>query len=676
MKLRTYIFIFLFLTPITLVHLVAQDSVISSYTTLDGNNFLSGYDYPEQIARILPQRPCIIRGFNIYLDGGVGSCKVHIYGHEGGHIIPSLKNDLIEPINLEKTMVGDTVFTFVLKDSIKLNNDQFYITLDQFDGDFGVKQDLNYITEFCTSTNGGDYFPTYKLSRKFSKYMSEVHHMALDVMVTYDPVQAPMFKEVTAKVGLPIDVYNHSAAWTDINNDYWPDLLLGNKLYVNKGGVFTKEEFQSGSQSRKRTRRSAFIDMNNDGLWDIIVFNKTKSWLYLNSGQGGFKRQALNIPAVPHLQALSISDIDQDKYPDLALAQLWGDYPEPKPNYLLLNDGLLNFQNVTSRLYPDSDENYNFPDEIASMKKVRISNRPNKNRNRRSRAMQFIDYNQDGYDDLYVSNYFLETDEFYKNNGNGYFSLLAAPKALRQSDSVSNNGTGVAWKDFDNDGDFDLLVPQLAHPRNMLKHDHRGTVLYENNQNVFTDITNLSGIQFEETHAGADFGDVNNDGLMDLVTTVYYGCRFVDLYLQNPDHSFQLSTHFSGFDKLATGSDVSYVDFNNDGKLDIVFVSEGNFRLFENIADSKNNWIKLDLECSTRNRFGIGAIVKVYAGEEIYTQEVSAVKGQSVQSLTTLHFGLGDNTIVDKVEVWFGNQRLILKEDLHTNRAYLLTEEM
>jgi len=443
---------------------------------------------------------------------------------------------------------------------------------------------------------------------------------------------------------------------------------------MNRGGTFQQVTLHPEPASKNYIKRSLFIDMNNDSHWDIILFGGSNSWLYLNDGLGNFKKFSLSIPAVTFLQAFSVSDINQDGFPDLVLAQLWDEYPVPKPNYLFLNNGALDFENVTTRLYPESDELYNFPDGVPCDENIRLTKIPNKNRNRRSRGTQFIDYDQDGDDDLYIANYFLETDEFYENNGQGFFTAIPAPKPLLQSDSMSNHGTGVSWYDFDNDGDFDVLIPQLAHPRNILKYDHRGTTLYENENGNFNDVTAASGIQFEETHAGANFGDFNNDGLVDLITTVYYGCRFVDMYLQQADHSFQLNTIQSGFDKLSNGTDVNYVDYNNDGNLDVAFAKEGNFRLYKNVIPSSNNWLKLNVRCTSRNHFGIGSIVKVYSGDQVYTQEVGLGKGQGMQSPSTLHFGLGASNTVDRVELLIGNDIISVVENLEANKTYLLTE--
>jgi len=666
----------------------AQADTLSTYHSLSTCSYLSAKDHSVQIARFLPDRPCSLQGLRIHVSGATGTCKVHIFGHEGGTNFPWFSKDLIPPIELIKTQEGDTSITIYLSDSIKIENDQFYIAFSHFAGDFGIQQDSTYYEEFCTSKSGGNYYPSLLLDRDSAQWIGDNCHLAIDAFVTYVQPTMPMFKEVTEIVGLPTDISHHTAAWADLDNDYWADLLLGKRLFLNKAGTFQEVQLSLKNNKRNTIRNSAFIDMNNDGHWDILLLGNQKSWLLLNNGKGLFEQHGLSIPPLSALQAFSIADINHDQYPDLVLAQLWGKYPESMPNYLFLNTGSLDFKNSTQRLYPQSTEQYNFPGGIPCIAKIDSTYLPNQNRNRRSRATQFIDYDQDGDADLYIANYFLETDEFYENDGQGYFTLIPPPKPKQQSDTTSNHGTGIAWFDYDNDGDFDVLVPQLAHPRFMPNHDHRGTTLYQNNNSSFNDVTSSSGIQYEETHAGASFGDVNNDGLVDLLTTTYYGCRYVDLYLQQPDHTFQNSTHQSGFSKLATGSDVSFVDYNKDGKLDVVLAKDEAFRLFENThpshpvtsrhwinspeSNKPNNWLQLNINSSTYNHFSIGAIVKVYVNGQVYTQQVGAVKGQGLQSPTTLHFGLGKATVVDKVEIWMGKERLAVLWNLGVNTSYIV----
>lgn len=651
-----------------------KHTTLSPYNSLKSCGHLSGKQYPIQAARFTIDKPGRIKKITLHLDGEEkGTFKMHIYGQESGTNYPALSNDLIPPITKKKRKAGYQAITIKLKTPLVVTNDQFYIALDNFSGDFGLKQDSTYYEEYCCSRNGGNYYPIILVNQDH-KYQGENCYATIDVKMEFVEDKPPFFEDVTKSVGLPIQLSNEHIAWGDLDGDNWLDLIVSGRIYKNTNGTFKDITSSIAKNRPSGTRGAAFIDMNNDGKQDVLLMGTTNSLLYINEGNGDFTQKEINIPPLPSLHAFSIADINQDHFPDIILAQLWEPYAVPQPNFLLLNDHQNNFTDITQRLYPQHDGQYNFPEELDCISEDEDTHFPNNNKNRRSRGTQFTDFDLDGDADLYISNYFLETDEFYKNDGNGFFTRILAPKPAEQSDTMDNHGTGVDWYDFDNDGDFDLLLPQLAHPRYLEDYDHRGTTLFRNDNGTFTDLRDTHGIEYEETHAGGTFGDVNNDGLVDIITTLYYGCRYVDLYLQQPNHRFQLNTYQSGFSKLNTGNDACFVDFNNDGLLDLAMGDKGKFRLFQNIKTNKNNWVKIQLESTLRNHFGIGAIVKVYTSDNVLTQEVNAGRGQRMQKPYVLHFGLDKAKKVDKIEVYWNNKTVEIFKNISINQFYELKE--
>jgi len=653
---------------------LAQVDTMTTYHSLSSCTYLSGMDHPIQMARLVPKRAGILKSLQFHLAGSSGSCQVQVYGQEGGTNFPWFQKGLIHPIKVVKNQEGDTTITVLLSDSIWIKNKQFYIGFSDFIGDFGIKQDSTFAESFCVSNKGGNFYPTLLLNRDSSKWLGDNCSMAMDIAIDYISSTPPLFKEVTKEVGIPMNLSNQSIAWADVNGDDWEDLLLGRHFFINQEGHFKKRKLSPSTLLGNRISASTMLDMNNDGYWDILLLGTKQSSLLLNDGKGKFKAQTITIPPLPSLQAFSIADINKDAYPDLLVAQLWGAYPEPMPNYLLLNTGQSDFTDITKRLYPQHEGIYNFPNGSSCIARVDSTYLPDQNKNRRSRATQFVDYDVDGDVDIYITNYFLETDEFYENNGKGFFTSIVPPKPINQSDTTSNHGTGIAWYDYDNDGDMDVLIPQLAHPNYMLDYDHRGTTLYRNEEGIFKDVTAESGIQYEETHAGASFGDINNDGLVDIVITAYYGCRYAQVYLQQPDHTFRLIAHQTGLENLSTESDVCLVDYNKDGLLDIAIGDQGKFRLFQNQNPSDNNWLKINLRGTSVHRFGTNVLVKVYTAQHTYTQTATIGKGQKMQAPTTLHFGLGTATKVDKVEIYFDPLAPTIYKQLLANQTYILHE--
>lgn len=644
----------------------------SNYNTLESCVNISAAEYPRQIARFSIERPGFIRKITLHLDGaGTGKFTTHIYGHESGTNYPALSKDLVRPIRKRKRKAGYQKIVIKLKKPIFVNNDQFYISLDNFTGDFGLKQDSTFYQAFCCSDDGANFYPTLLVNTE-DKFLGENCYLTMDVQMEFEPAILPIFEEMNQASGIPFTLSNEHISWGDLDGDNWLDLIVDGRIYKNEEGHFTDITNTIIKTMPFGVRGAAFVDMDNNGQQDILLFANNKSLLFLNAGQGKFIEKQLQLPPLPALHAYSIADINQDHFPDLVVAQLWNPYPVPHPNYLFLNNQQNNFKDITQRLYPNHNQQNNFPTGLDCVVEMDSTHLSNHNKNRRSRACQFTDIDLDGDVDLYIANYFLERDECYLNDGQGYFTAIPPPKPVGQSDTMSNHGTGVDWYDFDNDGDFDLLLSQLAHPRYLDNYDHRGTTIFRNDKGKFTDLRDSHGIEYEETHAGATFGDVNNDGLVDIVTTVYYGCRYVDLYLQKSNHRFQLSSNQFGLAKVTTGNDACFVDFNNDGLLDLSMGVAGKFRLFKNNKATTNAWIKLQLKNTVGNHFGIGAIVKVYANNQVFTQEINAGRGQRMQKPYVLHFGLGQATTIDKVEVRWPNNQVELFQGVTVNQSYTL----
>jgi len=139
---------------------------------------------------------------------------------------------------------------------------------------------------------------------------------------------------------------------------------------------------------------------------------------------------------------------------------------------------------------------------------------------------------------------------------------------------------------------------------------------------------------------------VNNDGLPDIFITAYYGCRYVDLYLQKPDHTYEMKTYEYGFKNTVTNKDAAWVDFDNDGKLDLAssdFESARSDCIITKLMEWQlcgNRFIK-----QFRKSFCYRSACHRYAGGQKYMQEVTAGRGQLMQKPSRLHFGLATTTL-------------------------------
>ena len=592
--------------------------------------------YNLQIARFDLPAPCTLTTVRVKLSGTQGTtCRLRIFGHEGGTAFPQFLNDLVTPVTLTKLIDSDEWMQVSIPPVSFINN-QFFIGMDSFSiGGFWLGDTITRQNATCESSSGGNYW--YQFMRD-SVWRSGRKAFLCDAIVIYPTLTSQnFFTDVTTTVGLDTSFSNASVSWGDYDGDGFLDLLVSGRLFKNNNGIsFSDVTLTAGLMHSPRV--SGFLDVDNDEDLDLVFIGLADSAnaaaVFVNDGSGQFTKivqSGLFFPQFKAPNGLSIADYNLDKFPDVFVPQLWSVYPNAEPNFLLLNL-----------------QNNRFQDESFALSGMPAAP------NRRSRASQWVDYNNDGWLDLYVTNYFLERDELWQNDGTGSFLNVIVNKTIDRNNSGSNHGTGCDWMDYDNDGDMDLLLGQLAHPGFMLQYDHRGTTLYNNDgppNYDFTDMRSTHAIQYEETHSGGAWGDLNNDGLVDMAITTYYGCRYMDMYLQKPDHSFEMRSFDFNTWGIVTGQDVAFADFDNDGDLDMLGGKNDALHLFRNNSSGLSHWVELDLKSCTGNSQAIGARVWLYAGGKIFMQEVTAGRGQRMQKPTRLHFGLGNITSVDSIVV-------------------------
>ncbi|MCB0736655.1 MAG: VCBS repeat-containing protein [Bacteroidetes bacterium] len=628
-------------------------------------------------------RPVTLQTIRLKLDG-TGDGTLRIFGQDGGSPYAELEKDLIEPIQFSKANSGVEFIDIELPDPVYLSGNQFFIVIDLAETSLYLMRSLETAEPTCTSGNGGSFYPTVIAvpgAHAYYKHLWNIVNYPLVVEAVVEPNAFGVendLQDVTELNGLPTDMSIKSVAWADYNGDDFLDVLVAGRLFKNdpKGGKFS--ETTQALSLNGAARANTFIDMNNDGLLDILIFH-TQNHLYLNNGDGSFSHSELDMPEFTSISSFSIGDVNNDGYPDLFVGQLWGKYPVPGNNYLFINDQKNGFIDETKRIYPDYDGEFNYPLNTACDPDVSTTWLSGGNRAKRSRGSQFVDFDNDGDLDLFVVNYFLEQDEFYENDGAGKFKDITSSKNIDKHSTGSNHGTGVDWADFDNDGDFDLLLSQFAHPWGKINFDHRGTTVYENKGAPNFEFEDLNpagelGFDYEETHAGATWGDVNNDGLQDFVITTYYGCRYADIYLQSDSGTFYNASADYGIQNLVTGEDAIWVDYDNDGRLDLCLGENNQFKLLKNTGNLYHRrYLGITLENGNGNKLGVGAKVKVHANGNVYTQEVTMGRGQKMMKPLTLHFGLKDAKTINKVEVFWSDGSTDEYSNLAVNNHYFLS---
>ncbi|MDI7267400.1 MAG: FG-GAP-like repeat-containing protein, partial [Myxococcota bacterium] len=494
------------------------------------------------------------------------------------------------------------------------------------------------------------------------------------------------FEDVTASIGLePM----YRVAWGDYDGDGDDDLLSGgNRLFRNDGGMFTDVSAEAGLADAAGGV-AVWADYDNDGRLDFysagggyykecgddadcvrctVVWApdgsgscgeehhdhtcvddfcmppssvRTHDLLWHNEGGGVFREVSAEAGVYDFApsEAAAWGDYDNDGFVDLYVANYetsveWtrGAFAVGNPDRLWRNNGDGTFSDVS---------------ETAG---VAVATP------RCGRTVAWADYDLDGDLDLFVGNYRLGPDFFFQNQGDGTFVEIA-----RENGTIGNrvggaygHALGAVWGDYDNDGDWDLFVANLAHPRFLAFSDK--SMLYRGSgapDFMFVDAREAAGIAYSETHTGPAWGDYDNDGNIDLfITQVYAGYRAF-MYRSDGDGTFTDATYPAGI-VVDNGFGASWGDYDQDGKLDLAAQN-----LWHNRTADVGHWLEVRLAGAAgragttpaSNTAAIGAVVTVTAGGRTLMRQVEGGGGAGVQNSMTLHFGLGAAARAERVVV-------------------------
>ncbi|MGD8500862.1 MAG: CRTAC1 family protein, partial [Phycisphaerales bacterium] len=462
------------------------------------------------------------------------------------------------------------------------------------------------------------------------------------------------------------------------------DVPPKNALYRNEGGwKFTNVTEQARVGDTGYGLGVAAGDYDNDGDLDIYVNNHGPNVLYRNNGNGTFTdvTKTAGVANGSHTGAgACFLDIDKDGDLDLYVSSYIkftydthktitvDSFPTyvgpaffpPAPDALYRNDG--------DGTFTDVSESSGVAEYISW-----------------GMGMICCDYDNDGDTDVYVANdgagnFLLE------NDGTGKFEEVGLMTGVAYDIHGDAQGSmGAEFADCDNDGLFDFYVTsyqgQLA-------------TFYKNmGDNVFDDVTRLTGAgtgTVPNVTWGPGLADFDNDGNRDI----FVACGHL---LDNIEHFDDRSTYFqtnillmnTGEGKFVNVSEQSgdgmkvqlssrgsaFDDIDNDGDIDAVILnSRREPTILRNDSPSKGHWLQVRLRGVKTNRDGVGAYVKVVAGNLTLIDEVHSGRGYQSHHGTRLYFGLGDHERVEHVEVrWIGGGTDIFK-DIAADQLVTLVE--
>ena len=430
------------------------------------------------------------------------------------------------------------------------------------------------------------------------------------------------FTDVTHAMGLS-NTPAYRVAWGDYDNDGDDDLLIdGRRLFNNSSTGFKEVNVKTGTGKIDIANGGIWGDYNNDGLLDIFVTTGKSNRLLKNTGTGVFmdvSKHTLPDNLIADSQAAAWGNANNDAFLDLYVAN----YQQPgveraicSHDTLLINNNGKHYENGKQRL-----NNYTREPMCG-------------------RGISWGDYNNDGNQDIFVSNYRLDPNFLWHNNGttleNVAISMMVAGNEVS---GAYGNSIGPVFADFNNDGELDLFTSNLAHPRDIAFSDE-SQLFIRSSSGTYKNTYNHSGVRYQETYSDPAVSDIDNDGDLDLFITAIYASGESHLYLNNGKGKFHDVTWLSGA-RLNNTWGSAFSDFDNDGDTDLVVASRNGIRLLQNDGN-KNNWIKVRIRQRKCNRFGVSSRIELRYQNRLQIREVAAGRGTGNQDSLDQIFGLGD----------------------------------
>ncbi|HET9227035.1 MAG TPA: CRTAC1 family protein, partial [Thermoanaerobaculia bacterium] len=537
--------------------------------------------------------------------------------------------------------------------------------------------------------------------------------------------------------------YDHGngVAVADVDGDglvdvYFTSQLGGNELWKNLGGgKFKQVEAGVGLKDRISVS-AAFGDVDNDGDQDLYVTTvRMGNALFENDGKGKFRdiTKASGTGYVGHSSGAVFFDYDRDGRLDLFVVNVGKYTTEAKGRggyYVAYEDA---FQ---GHMFPDRTERSVLYRNLGNSRFDDVTDETGLIDNGWSGDATAVDFNEDGWQDLYVLN-MQGDDHYWENQGGKTF----AEKTAQLFPKTSWGAMGVKSFDYDNDGRMDLfvtdmhsdMVGDIAPQDEKLKFPPKEElpVLQGAANNVFGNsfYRNLGNGRFAEMSDalnlenywpwGVSVDDLNADGWDDVVITssmnfpFRYGVNSV--LLNNRGEGFLDSASILGveprrgnltrkpwFTLDCSGEDRGHAqcegrtgrvtvtgtlgtrssalfDLDNDGDLDIVtneLNSEPLVLVSDLAAKKPIRWVKVRLKGTKSNRNGLGAVVKIHAGGRVLTKALDGASGYLSHSILPLYFGLDEAKGVDRIEVrWPSGKTQTVQGPIESNSTVDVTEE-
>jgi hypothetical protein len=426
------------------------------------------------------------------------------------------------------------------------------------------------------------------------------------------------FTDVTEAAGLKGTGYDMGVAIGDYDNDGHPDIFVagvhGNTLYHNNGdGTFTDVTAKAGLDKWNDPQygplwavAAVWVDVNNDGLLDLFVVNYLQ-WKYGSQPMCSFR---------------GIADYCHPRY------------YKGLPDQLFINKGNGTFEDVSAQ--------WGLHGKVG-----------------KGMGAGMADYDLDGKPDLFVTND-AEYNFLFHNTGSKFDEVAFPAGVALAEDGDFISGMGVDFRDFNNDGYPDIAFVALA---------NQTFPLFQNTgKGDFREVTSPSGMRalsIRKSGFGAALYDFDNDGWKDLFVTGGHvesrpiNGQVVDehnIVFRNLGASGKWAAYTEGaglaVSPPARHRGCAFGDLDGDGRVDVVTTALARpAEIWMNRSPGSGHWLDIALQGTKSNRDGIGARIKLVSESGAQYNHMTTSVGYASSSEGPVHFGLGKDTRVDRIEI-------------------------